>query len=206
MKKADDKDDGKSSQVTPAVDSMGGLGGTTGNIDKIRDILFGAQMKEFNKRFSHLESRMVKELSDLRDETKRQLESLENYAKNEIESVLRKLKNEGKDREDEDGKLRSKLGETAAALEKKLNDLDESTSQAQRDQRQQLLDQSKSLRDEIHRRCEELMASLERTGSELRSDKVDRAALANMFTEVAMRLHNDSALSFDLNLNKLSDE
>ena len=41
----------------------------SGNVEKIRDILFGAQMRDYEKRFIRLEERMFKEMKDLRDDT-----------------------------------------------------------------------------------------------------------------------------------------
>ena len=51
--------------------------------------------------------------------------------------------------------------------------------------------QSKSLTDEIRNRVKESAAVLTRELKELRSEKTDRAALAGLFTEAAMRLSGD---------------
>src|SRR4051812_14459636 len=56
------------------------------NIDKIRDILFGVQMRDYEKRFSRLEERLLKESADLRDETRKRFDSLENFVKSEFEA------------------------------------------------------------------------------------------------------------------------
>jgi hypothetical protein len=42
-----------------------------GNIDKIRDILFGSQSRDFERRFTRMEDRMIKEISDMRDDTRK---------------------------------------------------------------------------------------------------------------------------------------
>ena len=69
--------------------------------------------------------------------------------------------------------------------------MDDQLARVQRDLRQQLLDAQQKLSDEIQRQSQENLARLTREASELRSDKVDRAALAAMLTEIAMRLTND---------------
>src|SRR5579862_6649484 len=51
--------------------------GSPGNIDKIRDILFGSNMRDYEMRFARLEEALKKESSDLRDTTRHNLESLE---------------------------------------------------------------------------------------------------------------------------------
>ena len=45
-----------------------------GNIDKIRDILFGSQSRDFERRFTRMEERMIKEISDMRDDTRKKLD------------------------------------------------------------------------------------------------------------------------------------
>ena len=91
------------------------------------------------------------------------------------------------------------IQETGQALDRKLTQLDEQTARAQRDLRQQILDQSKSLGDDIRQKHEELRALLEREVAALGSDKTDRAALAALFNEVALRLTNEFRIPGDHN-------
>ena len=46
----------------------------SGNLDKIRDILFGAQTRDYERKFAVLEERLVKESADLRNDLKRRFE------------------------------------------------------------------------------------------------------------------------------------
>src|SRR5215210_7153000 len=62
-----------------------------GNVDKIRDILFGVQMRDYEKRFARLEERLIKESGDLRDDTKKRFDALELYIKQEFESLSLRL-------------------------------------------------------------------------------------------------------------------
>ena len=41
------------------------------NVDKIRDILFGSNMREYEKRFARLEERLTKSSDALRDDLKK---------------------------------------------------------------------------------------------------------------------------------------
>lgn len=183
---------------------MPNISPTGGNIDKIRDILFGTQMREYDKKFQRLEARMLKEFSGVRQETKDRMDSLEAFMKQEIETLSGRLRSEQNDRTRTDKEIMTELKDTGKMLEQKITELDELNAKAQRDLRQQLLEQSKSLRDMMQQRYEELNQALDRATRELRGEKVDRAALANLFTELAMRLHNESSL--DLNLEMGIDE
>lgn len=162
-----------------------------GNIDKIRDILFGVQMRDYEKRFARLEERLIKEAADLRDETRKRFDALELYIKQEFESLTERLTVEQNARGEAVETLSQGIKDTARTFEKRTAQMDEQSSKSQRELRQQILDQSKSLNDEIRQKYEELTAALQREAADLRTDKTDRSALAALFTEVAMRLNND---------------
>jgi DNA repair exonuclease SbcCD ATPase subunit len=165
-----------------------------GNIDKIRDILFGVQMRDYEKRFSRLEERLIKEANELREDTRKRFDALEQYVRQELESLNLLVTAEQNTRGEAFEALSQSLKETARNFEKKTTQMDEQSTRSQSALRQQLLEQSKSLNDEIRRKYEELTAVLEREAQELRTDKTDRSALAALFTEVALRLNNDFKL------------
>jgi hypothetical protein len=162
-----------------------------GNIDKIRDILFGVQMRDYEKRFSRLEERLLKESQDLRDETRKRFDALEGFVKSEFEAMTARLQSEQRTRDESVQGLSRELQNTGQNFERKLAQFDDATTRAQRELRQQILDQSKNLSDEIRQKHEELSALLDREVAELGNVKTDRASLASLFTEVALRLNND---------------
>lgn len=178
------------------VDGSGKLA-ESGNIDKIRQILFGNQMRDYEKRFSRLEERLLKESADLRDETRKRFDSLETFIKNELEAVSERLRAEQRTREESAQSLSREMQEASKSLEKKLGQADEQNSRSQRDLRQQILDQSKNLSDEIRQKHEEISAMLAREVAELSRDKTDRSALAALFSEVALRLNDDFKIPGD---------
>jgi DNA anti-recombination protein RmuC len=190
-----------SEQLTAATDRAqvegGGKLAESGNIDKIRQILFGNQMRDYEKRFSRLEERLLKESADLRDETRKRFDALETFIKNEMEALTGRLQSEQRTREESAQSLSRELQESSKSLEKKLGDFDEQNSRSQRDLRQQILDQSKSLSDEIRHKNEEIKAALAREVAELSHDKTDRAALAALFSEVALRLNDEFKIPGD---------
>lgn len=159
------------------------------NLEKVRDILFGAQMRDHDKRFVRLEERIAREAESLRDETRKRLDSLEGYIKKEVQTLMERGKSEQNQRTEADKELAQEIKTNTKALEKHLGELDERAAEAERGLRQELLDQSKTLRDEIHQAIQQLSAAVQRGVEELRHDKTDRSALADLFTEMAMRLN-----------------
>jgi hypothetical protein len=163
----------------------------TGNVDKIREILFGGQMRDYDKRFSRLEERLLKESNELREGNRRSLEALETFVKNEFASLANRLQMEQQSREGSDQNLSRELQEAVRSVEGKLTQFQNQTTESQRDLRQQLLDQSKSLNEEIRRKHDELSTTIEREVADLSHEKTDRSSLSALFTELALRLNND---------------
>jgi hypothetical protein len=192
---------GDSTEVSDQLQGEDGIGGSrlaeSGNIDKIRQILFGGQMRDYDKRFSRLEERLLKEAADLRDETKKRFDALETFIKNELEALTSRVQSEQRSREESVQGLSREMKDTGQSLEKKLAQYDEQTTRDQRDLRQQILEQSKSLSDDIRQKHEEISAMLAREVAELSSDKTDRAALAALFSEVALRLTDEFKIPGD---------
>ena len=163
-----------------------------GSIDKVRDILFGSQMREVERRFARLEERLVKETSDLKEDLRKRLDALEAYARKEDEALADQLRAERTDRVDAHTSLSSELKETAKAHDKRTSALDEQVAKGHRELRQQMLDQ--------HQRLSRRHALKGGRGARRRwhakpsssaSDKTDRTALASLLTEMAMRLTNE---------------
>lgn len=153
---------------------------TGASIDKVRDILFGNQVREFERRFARLEERIIKETLDLKEDVKNRVDALEQYTKKEMESLADKLKADHDDRVESD-----------ASLARRITALDEQVAKGQRELRQQILEQHQRLSDDIRKKMDEVLAALAREAQTLRSDKADRATLAALLTEMAMRLTND---------------
>lgn len=179
----------KSSQDAAADALAGGA-----SIDKVRDILFGVQMRDYDKRFARLEERLLKETSDLKEDVKKRLASLEQYVKQEVDALGDRLSSEHAGRTDDVKDLGQQLRETAKAFEKKTAAMDDQSAKAQRELRQQLLEQQQRITEEMQQRHHELLEALSRDSGELRDEKADRAALASLFTEMAMRLSNQFRL------------
>ncbi len=162
--------------------------GTPESLDKVRDILFGAQMRDSEKRFSNLEQRIQAEIANMREETRKRLDALETYITKELGSLAERLKSEQAERNESDKGLSAEQKDAAKALSAKIKELDDRSAASQSDLQKQILEQSKILRDEHQQGRQEMRAAVDRMVAELRTDKADRSVLAELFTDVAMRL------------------
>jgi len=165
-----------------------------GNLGRVRDILFGAEMREYEKKFARLEERLLNVSMELKDEIRRSLDSLEAYVKQEIESLLEQVKTEQRERTGATEELTRELRETGKSLEKKIYQIDDQATKNHRDLRHQLLDQSKSLTDEIRQKSTEFTGKLDQAVQELRAAKTDRYTLASLLTEVALQLSSETKM------------
>jgi predicted component of type VI protein secretion system len=170
------------------------LGGADGNVNKIRDILFGSQMRDYERKFTQLEERLMKESADLREDVKRRFASLEAFIKGEVEALDGAQKAEKNERAEEVKELAAESKETAKRLEKRIAQLDEDNSKSQRSLRQLVLDESKRLAEEIGVKHTDVSANIAKELQELRGILTDRHALSDLFAELSLRLKNEFKL------------
>lgn len=167
----------------------------SGNLDKIRDILFGAQAREHDRRFAQLEQHLLREASDLRHDLKRRFESLELYIQKEVESLTNRLSKEQDVRGESVTRLTQDLTQLGATLEEKARRLEQQASQAQSHLLQQLTEQTGELAADVRARHAEATSAIERAVRDLRAEKTDRTALAAILLEASQRLANEEASS-----------
>jgi hypothetical protein len=166
----------------------------TGNLEKVRDILFGNQMRDVDRRFARLEERLIKDTRDLKEDITRRLDALEAHSAKETETLAADLRQERADRVEASARLARDLADTATAFERRSANIEEQVARGQREIRQHILEQQHRLSEEMRGRIDEVLALLARESRELRNDKTDRMALAALLKEMAMRLSDEFKL------------
>src|SRR5437899_1553279 len=71
-----------------------GVSGEMVGVDKIRDLLFGNQMQDYDRRFAKLEERFLQRVKDIESETARNLSAFESHSKKQVESLASQLREE----------------------------------------------------------------------------------------------------------------
>ena len=92
-------------------------------MEQVREILFGAQLKDMEVRFKRQEERFAQEISDIRDSFKKRLDSLENFMKSEVSGLLERLRRENEEREAAQKAERTERGEALAAEQRERTEL-----------------------------------------------------------------------------------
>jgi chromosome segregation ATPase len=160
-------------------------------VDKIRDLLFGNQMQDYDRRFSLLEERFLQRFREIEAETARNIGSLESSAKKQMESFAAELREEKDLRTDADKEIERVEREHNDTAEKRLRSISEQLSRLEREQTDRLAQEVQALRDELKRRNDDIQHMIEKMFAELNSVKTDRNLLASLFLEVARCLNQD---------------
>jgi DNA-directed RNA polymerase subunit F len=180
------------------------------SMEQVRDILFGAQLKDLETRFQRQEERFTREINDARDALKKRLDSLENFMKSENASLLNRIKEEGAER---GGEIKNEQRERAEALkqeqrerkdafaqvtkdlasavegfERKLAKLSSVLDSAERELRHLLSTESGSLADKVEEKYQDALDVIADTAVQIRHDMVYRSSLSGLFHDVAVKL------------------
>lgn len=165
-----------------------------GNVDQIRDILFGGQMRDYERRFQELEERIRREADKLRSDLLKRMENLETLSREQHEQLQSQAQRADRDRREADDNLEQRLQAQGKSLKADLLALEQKQEQDTQGLREKLHRSSNEAAEALRERGEELLAELERVGAQLRDDKVARQELAGFFSEMALRLNRE----FDL--------
>ena len=176
------------------------------SIDKIRDIIFGHQMKDYEKRFMMLEERMQQQIEASRNETVTRLEAVEIFIKKEIDALSDRLKTEKSMRTQAARESSKEIKDMAKKISSDIGRLEDRQSKDARETRQQLLDLTKNLSQEISNKHSEVSKALDLAVKELNQDKVARSTLSEILLEVAVRTSDDLANKFNFETGGLKND
>jgi uncharacterized protein YicC (UPF0701 family) len=181
-------------QTAPSENGSGSSSGPAGNVDRIREILFGPQIREYGERLTRIEEQVSQETAELKAEVRRSLEALEGYARQEVKDWNERLRTERDERATSADRLSQALANSVKSLENRLTESDERTSNALRELRQLTFDRMKSLVDDFATQVNTMQSSQNRHLEELRGRSIDRFAFANLLTELALRVQGELAV------------
>ena len=151
------------------------------NIHQIRDILFGAQMEEYESRFKTLEENLLAESNKLRDEIRKRFDQLAGKLQASLDTVNQEIAAE-----------QAARGQSASDLSVAIKDLSKALERAADDLSKKLQKNGDTLQGQIQKQREELTDLITRNVAQLQDVKTDRAALAELLTGMAAQLNNDS--------------
>jgi trans-2-enoyl-CoA reductase len=160
----------------------------TDNIDQIRDIIFGAQRREYDTRFQKIES----DFAAFRQQTSSQLEDIKDALVREIaaavQSLEKKLKLLGTSTQEENTALRKLLEQTEKKFSANLTTLTQETSDEASAIRKEVSDTRGKLQQEIRALRDQIYQDLNTHISSLEDAKVSRESLSEILFELGMKM------------------
>jgi len=165
---------------------------TPESLDKVRDILFGGQMRAVESRLQGLEERIMREQAAMRSDFNKRLADVDTTAKRDVQTLNDRLTAERTKRAEDLKALSAEIKEVLRSLEKRHVKLEELSGLADAEIRDHILQQSRAIGAEIERLSQRVSADLAREVASLRNDKTDVSALVGVFADMATRLAGES--------------
>ena len=162
--------------------------GQLGNVDQIREILFGSQSRDLNDRFEKIESGIKSIQDEMRNKIEQSQQDFENRIDSEIETVSKKIKNVVSQQQDEFTDIRDSSLKQEKRLQNSMEIMEEELNSKREQLQKQQLEMRTTLRSQIDSLQDELLTILDTKISELGDVKLSRDDAADIFMEAAMSM------------------
>lgn len=174
-----------------------------GNVEKIRDILFGAKLREYDDSFSKLEStlsRLQQEMVERLEQTK---SSLKQEIRASIESLEEKIKSVSSNLQEEEKQLKKQVEYSNNKFSSSLESLDGIVYNQTTSLKEEASETSKQLQGDISILKQEIFQELDKRFSNIQDVKVARNDMSEMLLEISLRLKGTDWLP---ELKKVGDQ
>ncbi|MGB3915986.1 MAG: hypothetical protein WBL07_00980 [Thiothrix litoralis] len=155
------------------------------NLDMVRNILFGEQARENEKRLANLERFVKVWTNSVRDEMRKNMDSL-NHEIHMLQDLL-------------DQEAKARMGDSAASRKhfeqnsKGIENLQRQWQTSATDLNRRIEEETKLLSQIMEEQRLDLLNQIKQTSEQLRQDKVDRKMLAALLDNVSHQLAGDKA-------------
>ena len=175
-----------------------------GNVERIREILFGSQSRELKEKFETIENTIETMNREIVQKIEQNQHEFNDRLATEVETLTRKIKNIASQQQQEFSDIRDISLKTENRLQSSLDILEEEFS-AKNDQLQKQQTQyNNDLRTQMHDLKKDLVAVVNDKIAEIGSEKLSRDDAANIMMEAAMGMKGMS-IDKQLSLAKLDN-
>jgi DNA anti-recombination protein RmuC len=159
-----------------------------GNIDQIRDIIFGAQLREYDNRFDKIDSDLSMMQQDMQARIEQVKTVLSAEMKAAVDSLEKKVKSLTSNTQEESADLRQQIDRVNRKFSSNMEALDEAMDNQTSSLRDELSQTRDRLSEETRTLKTQVFEELDRRFSMLRDVKVSRDDMAEILFELGMRL------------------
>lgn len=173
--------------------------GELGNVDQIREILFGSQSRELNKRFEKLEVDIKRSFDDLKSKIEFSQKEFNQKLENEVELISKRIKNLTTTQQDELADIKESGLKQEKRVQHSIDLLNEEIGvkleQLTKDQN----DSKKAMSEELNFLKLEVFEFIEDKLVQMNNIKLSRDDAAEIMMEAALRIKGDN-IQTQLNL------
>lgn len=159
-----------------------------GNIDQIRDIIFGAHLREYTSRLDKAES----DISTIQQEVRDRLDEIKSALASElraaVESIDKRLKNISASTQEETADLRQQFDRINRKFTNNIENLDEAVEAQRVALREEIAQTREGLQNDTRELRSFVLEELEQHFAILREDKLSKYDLAELLFELGLRL------------------
>jgi len=159
-----------------------------GNVEQIREILFGSQSRELKEKFDKLEA----SIKTIHEEMRKKMEQTQNdfnsKIESEVETISRKIKNMTTQQQDEFADVRDSALKQEKRLQNTLDIVEEELNAKREQLQKQQAQNTTALRSQMDTLQDELLTVLDEKISELGLGKLSRDDAADIMMEAAMAM------------------
>ncbi|MCL1475809.1 apolipoprotein A1/A4/E family protein [Argonema antarcticum] len=159
-----------------------------GNIDQIRDIIFGPQLREYNNRFDKLESDISLVQQEMRDRIDQVRTVLSTEIRSAVDGLEKKLKTLNLTSQEEINDVRQQLDRVNKKFSSSIEALDQTVDNQNSSIREELSQSRNKLQEDVRALRGQVFDELERRFSMMREAKVSKDDMAEILFELGMRL------------------
>ncbi|NEO29289.1 MAG: hypothetical protein F6K36_02300 [Symploca sp. SIO3C6] len=159
-----------------------------GNIDQIRDIIFGPQLREYNSRLDNIESNISLLEKDLRERLEQTQNTCLAELRSAVESLDTKVKSLGLTTQNDNAEIRQLIDHFNKKYSSRIDALSQTVEQQTTSIQKELSETREKLQENNRTLKQEIFAQLEKRFSNLKGTKVSRDDLAEILFELGLRI------------------
>ena len=159
-----------------------------GNIDQIRDIIFGSQLRDYDNRLDRLEADTAMFQQEVRDRIDQIKANLSTELRTATDALEKKLKTLSLQTQEGSIDLQQQVDRIQRKFSSSIESLDNTIDKQERDLRSDLLQTRTNLQNDVLALRDMVFEELDRRFSLVREGKVSKDDMAEALFELAMRV------------------
>lgn len=159
-----------------------------GNVDQIREILFGSQARELKEKFDKLEANINAIHAEMRNKIEQTQRDINDKIDAELETISKKIKTMTTQQQDEFADVRDAALRQEKRLQSSLEIMEEELNAKREQLQKQQIEIRDTLRSQMDSLQDELLSVIDSKVSNLGDTKLSRDDAADIFMEAAMQM------------------